>query len=419
VSGAKCTATMSVPSGLVPRASAHRTGRWCQRVQLSRPLALLAAAAAVAIVPVPRTWVGQPRPRSRSAVARAVMASPRALDLLERHEGNRADQKGAKYKKRRRRRPEEKEPDDEQDDSAVPELGLPRIKDRTFLVTGSTNGIGRRTVELLCAQNCTVIMHGRKESRLLHWMDQIKRKNRKATIDGFVADLSLMSDVQEFAELVKERHPVIHGVLHNAATIYGDFTGKRVVTWDQHEHSLAVNVLAPFLLTALLLPAVRASGAGRFIFSSSTNMGFGESLDDLQGERAWSGNRQYRFTKLCDAMIAQELHHRYGEAPNLCFHAIDPGTVDTKLMRHGSGWGQGVRKGRHQRISFNGVYPNVRTATASFQSLTEPGFQRESGRNLEGAPSEIEDAEKRARLFDELSELTGAEWPTPQDHALE
>merc|ERR1719504_536028 len=124
-----------------------------------------------------------------------------------------------------------------------------------------------------------------------------------AKLFGFQADLSLMSEVRRLAEEVSSQFPVIHGLLNNAGTFDGDYSGKRVVTSEGNEYTLAVNVLAPFLLTSLLLPNVRASGAGRVIMTSSFSAGSPDALGDLQCTENWSASRAYELSKLCDAMM--------------------------------------------------------------------------------------------------------------------
>merc|ERR1719379_606419 len=175
-----------------------------------------------------------------------------------------------------------------------------------------------------------------------------------------------MSEVRRLGEEVAAQFPAIHGFLNNAGTFDGDYTGRRVVTSEGNEYSLAVNVMAPFLLTSLLLGNVRASGAGRILITSSVSKGSGDALSDLQLEKGWSGHRAYSLSKLCDAMMIAEMHERYGDAPRLCFHTMDPGTVDTKMLR--AGWWLGGA--------------SVRTATKSFRMLTEDSFQEHSGQNL-------------------------------------
>mmetsp|Transcript_79885 Transcript_79885/g.258805 ORF Transcript_79885/g.258805 Transcript_79885/m.258805 type:complete len:263 (-) Transcript_79885:113-901(-) len=257
-------------------------------------------------------------------------------------------------------------------------------------------------------------MHGRKDTRLLHRMSVLKRRCPWAKLDGFVADLSLMSEVRELASVITERHPCIHGVLLNAASIDGGNTGRKVLTRDENELTLAVNTLSPFLLTSLLMDNLRASGAGRVILSSAKRLAVPHSLDDLQCEHHWSGSHAYVRSKLIATMAMAELHERYGDAPKLCFHAVDPGFADTNLMRQGGAWGTKRRRDRLRKQKLPaGLLPLPRTATASWEALTENAFQEASGRTVEGAPPEVHDAAERAELWERLVELTGAEWPEP------
>ena len=96
-----------------------------------------------------------------------------------------------------------------------------------------------------------------------------------------------LDDVRRLGTEIAGTFDSIDGLLNNAGTFSGDYTGKRVATADGHEYSLAVNVLAPFLLTSLLLDRVRASGAGRVLVTSSISMGSGDALDDLDCEDQW------------------------------------------------------------------------------------------------------------------------------------
>lgn len=282
---------------------------------------------------------------------------------------------------------------------AVPEViavASPPLHQRVFLVTGSTDGIGKFTAEQLAKQGCTVLVHGRNPAKIERTLQELGRLAPAAKLHGFHADLSLMSEVRRLAAEVSSQFPVIHGLLNNAGTFDGDYTGRRKETAEGNEYSLAVNVMAPFLLSYLLLQNVRASGAGRIIVTSSVSKGAADALSDLQLTSDWSGHRAYSLSKLCDAMMITEMHERYGDAPRLCFHTMDPGTVDTKMLR--AGWWSGGA--------------SVRTATKSFRMLTEDSFQLESGASLGGR--ELSDRRLRLKLWEDLEKLTGASWPAPE-----
>merc|ERR1719464_1027960 len=130
-------------------------------------------------------------------------------------------------------------------------------------------------------------------------LKQIGSKTGCGSLHGVVADLSLMEDVRRLAGELKSRFPKIHGLLNNAGTFDGDYTGRRVVTPEGNEYSLAVNVMAPFLLTSLLLDSVQASGSGRVIVTSSMSAGYSRGLGDLQLKRSYSAHDAYSLSKLC------------------------------------------------------------------------------------------------------------------------
>ncbi|CAE8698386.1 unnamed protein product, partial [Polarella glacialis] len=181
--------------------------------------------------------------------------------------------------------------------SALSALGLPPLNKRIFLVTGATDGIGLHTAEMLAKQGATVLMHGRDEGKLKHYMGHLSQKyatrttvykngtritKEGATFDGFIADLGDMREVEGLAESISERYGRLHGLLHNAATIDGDMKGKKILTWDQNEQTMAVNALAPFLLTSKLMPLLQKAGSARVIFTSTEKLTGEDHLDDLQ-----------------------------------------------------------------------------------------------------------------------------------------
>lgn len=267
---------------------------------------------------------------------------------------------------------------------------------KCFLITGSTDGIGKFTAQRCASAGHHVIIHGRQEAKVAALVTEIQENGGSA--DGYVADLSSIDQVRSLGEKVRAAYPVLDGLLNNAGTFDGDYSGKRQTTVDGNEYSLAVNVLAPFLLTSILLDNVRASKAGRILVTSSISMGSADALYDLQCDRRWSAHRAYSLSKLCDAMIAIELDHRYGDPPRLCINTMDPGTVNTKMLQ--AGWG------------LCGI--PVSRATRSFEMLTSSDWGQKSG-EVAGAwaDPEVKDPKARAKLWDELTSLTGARYPEP------
>ena len=201
---------------------------------------------------------------------------------------------------------------------------------RSVLVTGATEGLGLAAAHQLIEAGHTVLVHGRNAPKVERVVASLEASGGKAV--GFVCDLSSMAEVRRMGAEVSAAWPALDGLLNNAGSFDGDYTGQRVVTEEGNEYTLAVNVLAPFLLTSLLLPSLRAStsAVGRVVFASSVSMGAAGSLGDLQLERGYSGHQAYSLSKLCDAMLSQELHARYGgdasslTGQQLTFNTMDP-----------------------------------------------------------------------------------------------
>jgi len=262
---------------------------------------------------------------------------------------------------------------------------------KIYFITGATDGIGQFTAQQVArAGDNLVLVHGRNPDKVDRVVKEIQKNGGKA--QGFIADLSSLGQVRKLGEEVRSQYNRLDGVLMNAGTFDGDYSGKRQVTIDGNEYSLAVNVLAPFLLTSILLDRIQ----GRLLITSSISMGCGDALDDLNCKQKWSAHRAYSLSKLCDAMIAMEIHQRYGNPPHLCVHTMDPGTVNTKMLQ--AGWG-------------NCGIP-ISSATRSFELLTDSKYGQCSGEIVGAWPDrEVSDQAKRTKLWNNLVELTGAVWP--------
>ena len=267
------------------------------------------------------------------------------------------------------------------------------LESKSYLITGATDGIGRFTAQKVAKDGHHVLIHGRNPQKVAQVVDEITKKGGSAK--GFVADLSSLEEVRslgtEIAAYAKDRP--LDGALMNAGTFDGDYKGKRLLTKDGNEYSLAVNVLAPFLLISFLLPVMKPK-TGRVLATSSISMGSGDALNDLQCEQSWSAHKAYSLSKLCDAMMIMEMHERYNNI--CCFLTMDPGTVNTKMLA--AGWG-------------NCGIP-VNSATRSYELLTSDQYEGKSGTIVGAYPDrEVNDPKKRKKLWDDLVHLTGAQFP--------
>jgi retinol dehydrogenase 14 len=199
---------------------------------------------------------------------------------------------------------------------------------RTVLITGGTGGIGRATALGLAAMGANVAITGRDGARA----KDVAREIRAATgtqVDTFVADLSSQSDVRRLAAETLDRLPRIDVLVNNV----GGYWNTRHVTSDGLERTFAVNHLAPFLLTNLLLEHLRASSPARVVTTSS-GAHFSAVLDieDLNAERRWSAWSAYCNSKLANVLFTRALARRLGDS-EVTANCLHPGVIRTRLGR--------------------------------------------------------------------------------------
>src|SRR6187397_1696223 len=176
---------------------------------------------------------------------------------------------------------------------------------RTVLVTGGTGGIGKATAVGLATLGAHVAITGRDAGRTDAAAGEIRAAGGK--VDTFVADLSAQTQVRALADEILERLPRIDVLINNV----GGFWNTRHVTADGLERTFALNHLAPFLLTNLLLDRLRQSAAARVVTVSSNAHSTGRiDFDDLQGEQFYSGARAYSQSKLANVLFTYELASR-------------------------------------------------------------------------------------------------------------
>ncbi|MET8520976.1 SDR family NAD(P)-dependent oxidoreductase [Nocardioides sp. NPDC004968] len=193
---------------------------------------------------------------------------------------------------------------------------------RTALITGGTGGIGRATAMGLGRMGANVAITGRDAERAEDAAREI-REATGATVLVFLADLSSQAEVRRLAAEALDRLPTIDVLVNNV----GGYWDTRQLTVDGIERTLAVNHLAPFLLTELLLPRLKRSAYARVVTVASQAHAQGWiDFDDLQGERAYSGARAYSQSKLANILFTHELARRQ---PRVTANALHPGVVST------------------------------------------------------------------------------------------
>jgi NAD(P)-dependent dehydrogenase (short-subunit alcohol dehydrogenase family)/MFS family permease len=193
------------------------------------------------------------------------------------------------------------------------------------LVTGGTGGIGRATAVGLAALGAHVGITGRDTARTQAAAAAIALESGNPCVDAFAADMSSQAEVHRLAAAVLDAYPRLDVLVNNV----GGFWATRHVTADGLERTFAVNHLAGFLLTSLLLDLLKASAPARIVTVSSNSQATGKlDFTDLQGERHYSGQQAYSQSKLANVMFTYELARRL-DGTGVTATVLHPGVVRT------------------------------------------------------------------------------------------
>ena len=198
---------------------------------------------------------------------------------------------------------------------------------KSVLVTGGTAGIGKATAIGLAALGARVGITGRDQARTEAAAASIRAAAGSPAVDPFAADMAVQAGVRRLAAQVADTYPRLDVLVNNA----GGFWAHRHITADGLERTFALNHLAPFLLTSLLLDRLTASAPARILTVSSGAHARGRiDFGDLQGERNYSGQRAYSQSKLANVMFTYELARRL-DGTGVTATVLHPGVVRTSF----------------------------------------------------------------------------------------
>jgi retinol dehydrogenase 14 len=208
---------------------------------------------------------------------------------------------------------------------------------KAVLITGGTGGIGMAAATALATMGARVGITGRDRARAERAAAAIARESGNPAVDVFVADMSSQAEVRRLANEVLAAYPRLDVLLNNV----GGFWAHRHVTADGLENTFALNHLAPYLLTNLLLERLVASAPARIVTVSSGAQSMGSiDFDDLMGEGKYSGQRAYNQSKLANVMFTYELARRL-EGTGVTATVLHPGMTSTGFGAEDTarGWG--------------------------------------------------------------------------------
>lgn len=200
---------------------------------------------------------------------------------------------------------------------------------KVAVVTGAGSGQGFETALALAGMGATVVMVGRSLGRMGGPARDVRERSGNARVEVLEADLASMASVRRLAEGFLAGHGRLDVLVNNA----GVFDGQRRVTEDGFEEMFAVNHLAPFLLTNLLLPLLERGAPSRVVNVNSGAHALGRlDFDDLQSERRFGLMRTYGGSKLANLLFTYELAGRLASAgAGVAVNALDPGLTATAM----------------------------------------------------------------------------------------
>lgn len=204
---------------------------------------------------------------------------------------------------------------------------MPEMTGRICIVTGSNSGIGKQTAFALAKMGATIVMVVRNKIRGEKALNDIISQTKNKNADIMISDLSSMDSIRGFAEEFKKTYSRLDVLINNAGAVFN----KRQVTAEGFERTLAVNYLAPFLLTHELLDLLKKSSPSRIINLTSGLTKKGKvDLSDLQNEKNYSGMQAYTNAKLMLILFTYELAKRL-EGTGVTANVVMPGFVATNL----------------------------------------------------------------------------------------
>ena len=202
------------------------------------------------------------------------------------------------------------------------------MQGKVCLVTGATNGIGKATAHALASSGATLVIHGRDPIKTEGTQAELKASSGNGDIHTLIADFSSLVEVSALARDFNQQFGVLHVLVNNA----GLLTDHRQVSHDGFELTFAVNHLAPFLLTTLLLDTLIESAPARVAINSSSAMGGGYiPFDDLNLENNFDGWSAYANSKLANFLFSNHLAMKLADN-RVTSNAFCPGLVDTDLL---------------------------------------------------------------------------------------
>jgi NAD(P)-dependent dehydrogenase (short-subunit alcohol dehydrogenase family) len=282
------------------------------------------------------------------------------------------------------------------------------LSGRTCLVTGATSGIGEATALGLARRGATVVVAGRELAKCEATVARIRRETGNTAVEHLLADLSSQAEVRKLAAGFLRRHGRLDVLVNNAGGVFL----RRRLSVDGIEMTLALNHLSHFLLTGLLVDALRNGAPSRVVnVSSGGHRRSRLDLDDLELRRGYAPLKAYYRSKFANVLFTYELARRL-KGTGVAANVLHPGLVLTNIARQSGrliGWGWRLYARRNGALTPEEGALNVLFVASSpaLDGVTGAYFFKTT--RADSAPG-TEDTEAARRLWQASVKLTGAPW---------
>ncbi|OOM78090.1 SDR family NAD(P)-dependent oxidoreductase [Clostridium sp. BL-8] len=269
------------------------------------------------------------------------------------------------------------------------------IKEQVFLITGATDGMGKLAAMDIAKLGATVLIHGRSKEKCMTTKDEIIASTGNNKIQFYLGDFSSLEQVRCLADEILADYTALDVLINNAGIGFGDLNDKtRALSEDGFELRLAVNYLAPFLLTCKLLPLLMRKHSRVVNVASIGQSSF--DLSNIMLEKDYSPTRAYMQSKLALVAFTFELSERYGNT-GTTFNCLHPGSyLNTKMVCESGITPLGSVQSGSDAIEYLAFSPELEGVTGKYFD------QKKESR----AESQTYDIEFRRKLWDLSERLT-------------
>jgi len=278
------------------------------------------------------------------------------------------------------------------------------ISGKTVLITGATAGIGRITARELAAAGARILLVARAREKAEATREWIRAQTGNALVEPIIADLSSLEGVRSVARTINSSAAGVDVLVNNVGAVFT----RRVESVDGIEMTFALNHLAPFLLTNLLLDALKRRAPSRVVtVSSDAHRGATMDFDDLEGRRRYRGWTAYGRSKLANLLFTYELARRL-DGSGITANALHPGFVASEFGKNNGGFMRAAMS-IAQRLGGITVEEGARTsvylaASGEVQGVTGKYFEKCRQQESSAASH---DRDSMSRLWEISEKMTG------------